>query len=87
MFLTTLNNIAVTAVNQSEFDQLSTTVESIERTTVSKTVFNELASSSVNKTVFDELASSHDSYNSYAQESFSELTHQLNSLSSTVNKL
>ena len=87
MFLATLNNIAVTAVNRSEFDQLSTTVESIERTTVSKTVFNELASSSVNKTVFDELASSHDSYNSYAQESFSELTHQLNSLSSTVNNL
>ena len=87
MFLATLNNMAVTAVNQSEFDQLSTTVESIERTTVSKTVFNELASSSVNKTVFDELASSHDSYNSYAQESFSELTHQLNSLSSTVNNL
>ena len=87
MFFATLNNIAMTAVNRSEFDQLSTTVKSIERTTVSKTVFNELASSSVNKTVFDELASSHDSYNSYAQESFSELTHQLNSLSSTVNNL
>ena len=100
MFLATLNNMAVTAVKRSEFDQLSTTVESIERTTVSKTVFNELASSSVNKTVFnelalssvnktvfDELASSHDSHNSSAQESFSELTHRLNNLSSTVNNL
>ena len=67
MFLATLNNIAVTAVKRSEF-------ESIERTTV-------------NKTVFYDLASSHDSHNSSAQVSFNELTDQLNNLSSTVKNL
>ena len=39
MIFATLNNMAVTAVNRSEFDQPSTTFESIERTTVNKTVF------------------------------------------------
>ena len=68
MIFATLNNIAVTAVNRSEFDQLSTTFESIERTTVNKTVFYDL----------------YDILNSSARESFSELTDQLNNLSSTV---